>query len=163
MVQLLWLWLKIDSSKEEHLCLWIVASLPKTSFFLMGDKFRLIHWLHTEFYIQRDKFITLMWSRWSLNNIFLKNHFWLLSKWPAITDFYLIGHSASNLGAFCYSRCKVTDLFQPTIMLFVLPAFEGASQLTISKSVCFCFTLSPCSSLYLFAFSCSCICFLNLN
>jgi len=61
------------------------------------------------------------------------------------------------------SRCKVTDLFQPTIMLFVLPAYEGASQLTISKSVCFFFTLSPCSLLYLFAFDCSCICFLNLN
>lgn len=56
------------------------------------------------------------------------------------------------------SRCKVTDLFQPTIMLFVLPAYEGAaSQLTISKSVCFFFTLSPCSLLYLFAFDCSCI------
>lgn len=64
---------------------------------------------------------------------------------------------------FCDSRCKVTDLFQPTIMLFVLPAYEGASQLPISKSVCFFFTLSPCSFLYLFAFDCSCICFLNLN
>lgn len=51
------------------------------------------------------------------------------------------------------SRCKVTDLFQPTIMLFVLPAYEGASQLTISKSVCFFFfTLSPYSLLYLFCF-----------
>lgn len=62
------------------------------------------------------------------------------------------------------SRCKVTDLFQPTIMLFVLPAYEGASQLTISKSVCFFFL--HCLHIHcftFFAFDCSCICFLNLN